>query len=579
MFERFIEAMRGVVPQTKIVDKNGNPITDENINELKKSELIDYIDLLEQDRAQNKIALDNLGSVEKAFSKDFLQEAESMLLTKISNITQEIEKAKKKVEGLKMKFADAIVYNHEGKILFLRRKNDAKRYPGVLGLPGGHVDPGEDFETAAKRELKEETNLEITNCYKVGEFTNKDVHICYYRIDVDLESILILEANEHANLCWKHLKDLDENDAIPNLKNNLTEFLEPTEWAVKIIKKGFDLGLIGETSYLESLKKAKQAQVGEIREWNGQKMRKEASGWVPVTDGKGGKAEDDKKKGPGAKREEDRRPASKSPEGEGPTPEQLAVHAKETSTESLQNVAEDKNADPAMVEAANAELMERGVGPSVRQRLKEKAKDWHRKQVDFYQSGALNAGSEDRKGLAGYLAKKRDGIIHAVKDEIKEFKEAGTGLKKFFSGNKDQITDHEKKAIKTISIHLGVVIGSMALTGGLAGAASKGLAALTKGIVAHYFEHAGLMRLGHVLAFAKAEDALTDEELDEVLGKLIDEILAHIENGNIDEEAWMDMGDSASGDFESLLGEEDEEESKKETKKQSNNKKENKPKE
>ncbi|MCM2972556.1 nucleotide triphosphate diphosphatase NUDT15 [Larsenimonas suaedae] len=50
-----------------------------------------------------------------------------------------------------------IVARDDGNILLgYREKADE---PSCWCLPGGHVDPGEDFETAARRELHEETGI------------------------------------------------------------------------------------------------------------------------------------------------------------------------------------------------------------------------------------------------------------------------------------------------------------------------------------------------------------------------------------------------------------------------------------
>jgi len=46
----------------------------------------------------------------------------------------------------------------DGRIVLIRRRDS-----GLWGFPGGLVDWGEDVETAAKRELFEETGLELTS--------------------------------------------------------------------------------------------------------------------------------------------------------------------------------------------------------------------------------------------------------------------------------------------------------------------------------------------------------------------------------------------------------------------------------
>lgn len=73
--------------------------------------------------------------------------------------------------------ADAVVLApHSGGmyVLLIRRAADHDTEPGRLALPGGHVDATESAETAAYRELREETGLDLhaigATLLRVGRF-------------------------------------------------------------------------------------------------------------------------------------------------------------------------------------------------------------------------------------------------------------------------------------------------------------------------------------------------------------------------------------------------------------------------
>ena len=72
----------------------------------------------------------------------------------------------------------AAVVLHEGKVLLIRRGQPPDA--GAWSIPGGGVELGESLEDALKRELREETGLEIA----VGSFLE-----AYERVESDAEGI------------------------------------------------------------------------------------------------------------------------------------------------------------------------------------------------------------------------------------------------------------------------------------------------------------------------------------------------------------------------------------------------------
>jgi len=77
----------------------------------------------------------------------------------LDNLVEEMPKA-----------ACVLIWRQDGKILAVSRPDD----PDAFTLPGGGVDPGEDFEQAAIRELKEETGLDATNLEPIFQGVETD---------------------------------------------------------------------------------------------------------------------------------------------------------------------------------------------------------------------------------------------------------------------------------------------------------------------------------------------------------------------------------------------------------------------
>ena len=115
-----------------------------------------------------------------------------------------------------------IIRNDTGEILIVKRHQKSKTDPEMWELPGGKVDPGEDFEDALVREIKEETNLDVN----VGDFCDaiqndyshkRTVQLMMYLDDVE-GSIRI--SDEHTEYMWasvEKIKTLEISSSLEKL--------------------------------------------------------------------------------------------------------------------------------------------------------------------------------------------------------------------------------------------------------------------------------------------------------------------------------------------------------------------------
>ena len=103
---------------------------------------------------------------------------------------------------------------NDGRVLLARRAITKAIAPGLLHLPGGHVEPGESLESALVREFQEEFHLDIqlgklvhTFEYKTGEVNTKG-YVFFVRassIPPDLHFDLI----DNSEVLWSLPTDLD----------------------------------------------------------------------------------------------------------------------------------------------------------------------------------------------------------------------------------------------------------------------------------------------------------------------------------------------------------------------------------
>ena len=116
---------------------------------------------------------------------------------------------------------DIIIINEEGKIVLIERKNP----PYGWALPGGFVDYGESLETAAVREAKEETCLDIELIKQLHTYSEPDrdprqhvvstVFVARANGQVpkaadDAKNLQLFDMYDVPKLAFDHLKILDD---------------------------------------------------------------------------------------------------------------------------------------------------------------------------------------------------------------------------------------------------------------------------------------------------------------------------------------------------------------------------------
>ena len=65
---------------------------------------------------------------------------------------------------------DCVITDEAGDIVLIRRKHEP--FKDSYALPGGFVEVGETVEDACRREVKEETNLELYDMRLVGVYSD-----------------------------------------------------------------------------------------------------------------------------------------------------------------------------------------------------------------------------------------------------------------------------------------------------------------------------------------------------------------------------------------------------------------------
>ena len=132
-------------------------------------------------------------------------------------------------QGGKVRYADILVWR-DFKLLILQRAGESGSYSEDWCIPGGHVDAGEDFRTAARRELFEETGIDTDDnlLTEVGVYDNGDVEIHYFMTYLDefSPSLIVVDGFEEIGSAWiDPATEIDDYKFIFDMKDNIKKLL------------------------------------------------------------------------------------------------------------------------------------------------------------------------------------------------------------------------------------------------------------------------------------------------------------------------------------------------------------------
>lgn len=131
-----------------------------------------------------------------------------------------------KADGIQQLVVGAVV-QHEDKVLLLQRPDD-DFMGGIFELPSGKVDPGESLDDALRREVKEESFLDISTIREyIGSFdyeSSSGKKTRQFNFAVDVRAAEPIELTEHDAYLWAPLYEgIPVTDAVKDVLQKYRE--------------------------------------------------------------------------------------------------------------------------------------------------------------------------------------------------------------------------------------------------------------------------------------------------------------------------------------------------------------------
>lgn len=120
----------------------------------------------------------------------------------------------------------AVILREDGKILAIRRSNTHPLRPKGWDIPGGDLEFGEDARAGMRREIAEETGLEVSDLKVVDaiSWTNDRGEFwvtIYYTAKTKTDQVKL--SWEHDDFAWVTPEEFQQLDALPRVKKIVGE--------------------------------------------------------------------------------------------------------------------------------------------------------------------------------------------------------------------------------------------------------------------------------------------------------------------------------------------------------------------
>lgn len=121
----------------------------------------------------------------------------------------------------------ALVFDREGRLFLMK----SHKWKGKWVIPGGHVDLGERIEDAVRREIKEETNLDVHDlefvCFQefiYGDGFWRKKHFIFFDFACKTDSTEVVLNDEAQEYTWASLDELERFSIDPYTWNVIREY-------------------------------------------------------------------------------------------------------------------------------------------------------------------------------------------------------------------------------------------------------------------------------------------------------------------------------------------------------------------